>query len=320
MAGFELVRIGTVTEAAREWRIGRYLPLYLAGIAGGVAIGLGLTFYDGSGTQVERQTAPAVVSAPASTGDAPAGGSNAGASPYLKFVATIPLPQVDIDALFASVTPPEPAVAPAPVAPIAVAPEAPPQFKVSVPAQPAAPPVQPAAAPAVPQAAAPAAPAAPVAEAPAAAPAADARPNFYVPPVSSAGPSRLEQQLFDDINVERANAGLAPYSYDEGLTKIARTRSQQMADQNYFAHTDPNGYSMYTELLAYFGYDSYNWAGENLAMNNYAASEAAQRATVSLMNSSTHRANLLASDFFRVGIGEVTTADGRHIFTMIFLG
>jgi len=76
---------------------------------------------------------------------------------------------------------------------------------------------------------------------------------------------------------------------------------------------------MYTELLAYFGY-GYSWAGENLALNNYAASESPERALVSLMNSSTHRANLLATKFNRIGIGELTTADGRHFYAMIFLG
>jgi uncharacterized protein YkwD len=317
MAGFELARIGTVTEAAREWRIGRYLPLYFAGIAGGVVIGLALSFYSDSRVPVERHADAAVVSAPANAvSAAPKVDSNTAADSGVGSVTTIASPQTEIDAIFALAGAAEPQVLPAaPVAaaPTAAAPENPPVFKVLVPAQPNAP-AQPASAPAsVPQAAAPAVPVA-------AAPAVDSKPNFYVPPVSAAGPSVLEQQLFDDMNAERAKAGLAAYSYDEGLTKIARTRSQQMADQNYFAHTDPNGYSMYTELLAYFGYDSYNWAGENLAMNNYDSAEAAQRATVSLMASATHRANILATDFYRVGIGEVTTADGRHIFTMIFLG
>lgn len=311
MAGFELARIGTVAEAAREWRIGRYVPLYLAGIVGGVAIGLGLSFYGGSPAHAGRTTEAPASSAPAIV---------QATAPYAGFVTTTAAPQTEIDKIFQSVGAAEPSTAPAPVAqapiveaavPTVAAPVNPPEFKILVPVQPAAP-VQPASVPAsVPQAAAP-----PVA----AAPAAESKPNFYVPPVSDAGPSVMEQQLFDDLNAQRADAGLGAYSYDAGLTKIARTRSQQMVDENYFSHTDPNGYSMYTELLAYFGYDSYNWAGENLAMNNYDSSEAAQRATVSLMNSATHRANILATDFYRVGIGEVTTADGRHIFTMIFLG
>lgn len=130
----------------------------------------------------------------------------------------------------------------------------------------------------------------------------------------------MELDLFSRINTERANAGLAPYVLDASLTKIARTRSQQMIDQNYFGHRDPYGYSMYVELLARFGYTSYAWAGENLAMNNWPADSAAAEAMNGLMNSPTHRANILAGDFFRVGIGEVTASDGRHFFTMIFLG
>jgi uncharacterized protein YkwD len=130
----------------------------------------------------------------------------------------------------------------------------------------------------------------------------------------------MESRLLAGINAERANAGLPAYVLDAGLTKIARTRSQQLVDQNYFAHTDPFGYSMYVELLAYFGYTSYAWAGENLAVNNYSVADAPAQAVQALMASPTHRANLLANDFFRIGIGEVTVADGRHFFTMIFLG
>ena len=132
--------------------------------------------------------------------------------------------------------------------------------------------------------------------------------------------TNLEQRFFDGVNAERVAAGLAPYALDAGLSKIARTRSQQMVDQEYFGHRDPYGYSMYVELLAHFGYTSYAWAGENLAMNNTPIERSPQRAIEGLMNSATHRANLLADDFFRVGIGEITTSDGLHYYTMIFLG
>jgi uncharacterized protein YkwD len=153
-----------------------------------------------------------------------------------------------------------------------------------------------------------------------AAPAAPARPNFHVPAVSSGPPTALETQLFELINAERAKAGLAPYVWDAGLTKIARTRSQQLIDQGYFGHVDPFGYAMYVELLAYFGFTQYAWAGENLAMNNFPVDQTAATAMRGLMNSPTHRANLLAGDFSRIGVGQVTDAQGRHYFTMIFLG
>jgi uncharacterized protein YkwD len=125
--------------------------------------------------------------------------------------------------------------------------------------------------------------------------------------------------LLDGINAQRAANGLAPYAYDASLTRVARTRSQQMADQGYFGHVDPYGYSMYTELLRRFGI-GYAWAGENLALNNYGVGESPERAIISLMKSPTHAANILAGDFYRIGIGEVTTADGRHIYAMIFVG
>ena len=76
---------------------------------------------------------------------------------------------------------------------------------------------------------------------------------------------------------------------------------------------------MYVELLAHFGYTSYAWAGENLALNNYGVGESPERAVAALMKSPTHKANILAGDFFRIGVGELTTADGRHFYAMIFL-
>ncbi|MGH2608500.1 MAG: CAP domain-containing protein, partial [Tepidiformaceae bacterium] len=146
-----------------------------------------------------------------------------------------------------------------------------------------------------------------------------AKPNFYLPEVSAGPITGLEQRLLDGINAQRASAGLGPYVLDAGLSKIARIRSQQMADQGYFAHVDPYGYSMYTELIQKFGF-RYAWAGENLALNNYNVSDSPERAIISLMKSPTHAANILAGDFSRIGVGEVTTADGRHIYAMIFLG
>ncbi|MBI5947955.1 MAG: hypothetical protein HY875_07445 [Chloroflexi bacterium] len=299
MAVFEFARPAVVAEAVRELRPSRHLPLYLAGIAAGAAIGLGLTFNAGSGRETVPVTAaPPVYQAPAR----PAAAAEAPASISLNVPATIP---ADLDQLFAA------AALPAPAAPNAV-PAAPAAAQPVSNTQPA-PASAPASAPATQPAPQPAAQPAAQPEAPA------AKSNFYLPSVSSGPATALESGLLAGLNAERVNAGLAPLAYDSGLTIVARTRSQQLVDQNYFAHVDPYGYSMYTELLARFGY-GYAWAGENLALNNFDASESAQRAVIALMKSPSHRANILATDFSRVGIGEVTTADGRHYYTMIFLG
>jgi len=145
------------------------------------------------------------------------------------------------------------------------------------------------------------------------------KPNFYLPEPRTGPITDLEQRLLNGINMERANAGLAPYALDAGLSCIARVRVQQLVDQNYFGHTDPFGYSMYAELLAYFGYASYVWAGENLVLNNYEVTESPERAVAALMQSPTHWVNILDGEFVRIGVGELTTADGRHFYAMIFL-
>lgn len=314
MAGFEASRSGTVSEIAREWRVSRYLPLYLAGIAAGAALGVGLTMQvSGGETQVQTRL-PIVNKAVAAAAPDPhwAEMPTIATSPTAGGIET-DTPAIVLLALPGFAEPAAPSAAEIPGA----APISPPV-------------VAPAIAPVAPAAAAPAVPVAPAAAkpvaqpeaaaAPVAPPAPTAKDDFYVPAVAGGGASNLEERLFAGMNVERAAAGLPALTYDAGLTKVARTRAQQMADQGYFGHVDPHGYSMYTALLKHFGYTSYAWAGENLAMNNAAAAEASERSLVSLMNSPTHRANILANDFFRVGVGEVTTADGRHIFAMIFLG
>ncbi|MEO8538983.1 MAG: CAP domain-containing protein [bacterium] len=302
MAGFEGTRVGPLFGAAREWRPGRFAPLYVAGILAGVGLGIGVATWPGESSETRPHALAVAVQ---TIDDAPVFGIPMPVTPELPAVGVNPPLAVELpeafNAAFAGwylpampvVVEAAPAVAPiaVPQAPVASAPTG---------AQPAAqPPVQ--AAPAQ------------------AAPANTGKPNFYVPQVSAGPSTSMEIGLFNLINAERAKEGLAPYVLESGLTKIARTRSQQLVDQNYFAHTDPYGYSMYVELLAYFGYSSYAWAGENLAMNNWPAATAGDEAIRGLMASPTHRANIMASDFTRIGVGEVTTADGRHFYAMIFL-
>lgn len=313
MAGFEGTRVSPFADAIREWRLGRFAPLYAAGIAAGIGVGVAFATLPLGDAKVEDHRS--VISRPV-VGEAPVVVLPEVPASTLK-LPSLPVELDRIHEAFAwdlvvaapaaeqlpaeapAVEPIVPTAAPVANQPLAQAPKPVPAVQPA-PAQPA-----------------PVAPPAPVAEA--AAPAPVSRPNFYVPEVSGGGATTLELNLLALINAERANAGLAPYRLEGGLTKIARTRSQQLIDQNYFAHRDPYGYSMYVELLAYFGYNSYAWAGENLAMNNWPAETSASEAMRGLMNSPTHRANILAGDFSRIGVGEVTVADGRHFFTMIFL-
>ena len=143
--------------------------------------------------------------------------------------------------------------------------------------------------------------------------------DLYLPAPNEGPPTDLEARLLAAANAAREGAGLPPLVHDADLTRIARIRSQQMAERGYFGHHDPDGYHVYVELLARFGH-AYAWAGENLALNNYDPAESPERALAALMASAAHRENILFPGFERVGVGHVTDATGRHIYTLIFLG
>ncbi|MGE5597488.1 MAG: CAP domain-containing protein [Hyphomicrobiales bacterium] len=298
MVGFEQVRIRALADAAREWRGTRFLPLYAAGIVAGVAVGIGLTHVGGSPATEDFVPAhlnvPLVSAPPAEIPQIPV-------DPWA-IASDAPAPPEELPVAFLSTF----AMPPVEVPPPAVAAPAPAQPQTSAPANSA-----PAQAPA-------SAPESRPIETPPPPPAPQPANDFYIPSVVGGNPE-AEARLLAGINAQRAANGLPAYTLDAGLTNIARIRSQQMVDQGYFGHTDPYGHHMYWELLNYFGY-SYAWAGENLAMNNYGMDQSPERALDALMNSPTHRANILASDFYRIGIGEVTASDGRHFYTMIFLG
>ncbi len=301
MATFELGWVRTARAGARQFVISRFAPLYLAGLLAGAGVGIGLATLDAgpdAGT-----AAPVRVPAAAPAAELLLPREVRSAEPVIHDTGPelfVPpgLPPLSaeiarywegIEAALKEEAARRAEEAPAPT----VAPAAPPQAH----------------APAAPSAASQPAPEAP-----------PAKPNFYVPDVPKGPATDLEWRLFVAANAEREKAGLPPLAYDHGLSIIARTRVQQLVDQGYFAHVDPYGYRMYVELLAHFGYTSYAWAGENLAMNNYSVAESPERAMIALMNSPSHRANILSGDFSRVGIGELTTPDGRHFYAMIFLG
>src|SRR5687767_9264482 len=125
----------------------------------------------------------------------------------------------------------------------------------------------------------------------------------------------LETQALGLVNADRAAHGLAPLQFDPSLATIARWRSEDMAARSYFSH-DIGGYQVF-QVLRDQGVP-YRVAGENLAYNYYSPEETAWRAEVALMNSPSHRANILRADYTHVGIGVAQAPDGRYLFTQLF--
>src|SRR3990167_9778126 len=117
-------------------------------------------------------------------------------------------------------------------------------------------------------------------------------------------------------NDARAENDLPTLSQNPLLAEAARLKAEDMAREGYFAHTSPDGVTPWS-WLAQVGY-RYAAAGENLAVNFFDSEDVAE----DWMNSPSHRANIVRSDFTEIGVGIAKgTYQGRNtIFVAQFFG
>ncbi len=134
--------------------------------------------------------------------------------------------------------------------------------------------------------------------------------KLYIP-LNDANATAYEQEVIRLVNVERSKQGLKSLTYDWQLSRVARYKSQDMRDNNYFSHTSPT-YGSPFQMMKSFGI-TYRSAGENIARG-----QATPQAVVNAwMNSKGHRENILNSSFTKIGVGYV--ADGKY-WTQMFIG
>ncbi|MBQ9757545.1 MAG: serine protease [Clostridia bacterium] len=130
-------------------------------------------------------------------------------------------------------------------------------------------------------------------------------------PENESGLNEYEKEVIRLVNEIRAEHGLSALVADEELSRVARIKSQDMKDNNYFSHTSPT-YGSPFEMMKKFGI-SYRTAGENIARG-----QGTPQAVVNgWMNSSGHRANILNASYNRIGVGYV--AEGNY-WTQMFVG
>ena len=72
-----------------------------------------------------------------------------------------------------------------------------------------------------------------------------------------------EKEVVRLVNEERVKAGVKPLTEDWELSRVARYKSQDMRDNNYFSHTSPV-YGSPFDMIKNFGI-TYRSAGENIA-------------------------------------------------------
>ena len=142
-------------------------------------------------------------------------------------------------------------------------------------------------------------------------------PNLIYPgqvltiPQLDASVTAFENEVIRLVNAERAKYGLDALRANWELSRVARYKSQDMADNHYFSHTSPT-YGTPFQMMKDFGL-SYRTAGENIAYGQ----RTPQAVVTAWMNSSGHRANILNASYTQIGVGFV--ADGYY-WTQMFIG
>ncbi len=112
-----------------------------------------------------------------------------------------------------------------------------------------------------------------------------------------------ETAVLDLINQYRSANGLGTVSLNGALNNAARWMSDDMANNNYFSHTDSLGRDPFVRL-GDFGYTYNTWKGENLA----AGIDSAQEAFDLWKGSPGHNANMLNPNFKVIGIARAYSA------------
>ncbi len=128
--------------------------------------------------------------------------------------------------------------------------------------------------------------------------------------------STSESDLVAMTNRARASAGLKALKVDSTLHTVARWRSKDMIDRNYFSHSIP-GYGKVWDKLNAIGY-CYNVAGENIGWNNYPDDIATGAIQQAFMDSAGHRANIMGKTWDVIGIGAYKGPTGKKMWTVLF--
>lgn len=121
--------------------------------------------------------------------------------------------------------------------------------------------------------------------------------------------NNFETRVVELTNVERAKQGLPALQMDNALSKVAKMKSQDIQDKNYFDHNSPT-YGSPFDMMRQFGI-SYRSAGENIAKGQRTPEEVVN----AWMNSEGHRKNILGN-YTHIGVGYISSG---NVWTQMFI-
>lgn len=117
------------------------------------------------------------------------------------------------------------------------------------------------------------------------------------------------------INDYRTANGLNAIAYEPTLTYIAKYRSQDLMDRNYWSHYTPEGTTVFNLFKA--NGVKYKIGGENLGQATPAGIGSPDAFMGAWKNSPSHNANMLRNGYNYIGVGMVDNGD-RIVVTTVF--
>lgn len=122
-----------------------------------------------------------------------------------------------------------------------------------------------------------------------------------------------ENEVIRLVNVERSKRGLQTLTQNWELSRVARMKSQDMANKGYFSHQSPT-YGSPFKMMESFGI-RFSSAGENIAYGQRTPQEVMN----AWMNSPGHRANILSPSYTQIGVGLAKNKNGVSYWTQMFI-
>lgn len=127
----------------------------------------------------------------------------------------------------------------------------------------------------------------------------------------------LERTTFDLLNQKRIEKGLQALTWNDQLANVARRHSQSMAKFDFFSHRGLDD-KMVSDRADAEGLTKWRAIGENIAFNR-GYRDPVGRAVELWLDSSSHRRNLLDSNWKETAVGIAVTSDGSYYLTQVFL-
>lgn len=122
--------------------------------------------------------------------------------------------------------------------------------------------------------------------------------------------SEFANRVLELVNIERANAGVAPLVLDEALCNAANMRAIEMDRTGEFSHTRPGGRECFT-VVDYCNI-GYMMCGENIAAGQ-PTPEDVVNGKYGWMSSEGHKANILSPEYTKMGLGySVGLSNGQY--------